>query len=264
MGKRNQYNKPDLSHIKELTLDSLRIKDKLRLTGKLQVSSSLLVQGTAPEIRLKKSNPGAQMRMRIVEETICCEDLAKGGTNYNGNFYNANGAGPTSVAVIATATSFSGSNAIPVNSIIHAIGAYVGTTVSGAGDGQRGFGGGLDGNGIFSIGLTGSINDADYFSTASTSNPPGGLSVSSSVALLSASGDSDIFFPHRSFMTGGTSEVGTTVQANMVKYYTGITASDVYLNFECRNPPKGTGSITYAVYFTQFAPPNDSGSCTSS
>ena len=255
MAKRNQYNKPDLSHIKELTLNKLRVKDKFQLSG------NLLVQGTAPEIRLKKSNPGAQMRMRIVEETICFHELAKGGTNYNGNFYNADGAGPTSTAVSANATSFSGSNALPKDIVIHAIGAYIGTTISGAGDGQRGFGGGMKGNGIFSIGLTGSINDADYFSTASISNPRGGLSISSSAALLSASGDSDIFFPHRSFMTGGTSNLGTTTQGNMVQYYTGITASDVYLNFECRNPPKGTGSLTYAVYFTQFSPPTNTGSC---
>ena len=125
MAKRNQLNRPDLSTITELTLN------KLRVQGNTQISGNLLVQSaTNPEIRLKKSNPGAMTRLRILEETI-------------------------DFSAVPDGTVFTSSLTLPQYSRVDAVGVYVGTSLSGAAY-------------LHAIGLSGSgtgynYDDTDYF-----------------------------------------------------------------------------------------------------
>ena len=102
MAKRNQYNRPDLDHITELTLNKLQVSGSIRASGSLFVQS-----GTDPEISLKKSNPGARMRYRILEETI---DFSAG-TNRG---FSVN-TGITAAALNGE-VKYTGSVKIPVNS----------------------------------------------------------------------------------------------------------------------------------------------------
>ena len=207
MAKRNQLNKADMSHITELTLNKLRVKSVT------QISGTLLVQdATAPEIRLKKSNPGAKTRFRISEGSI---DFATTNAYFLAASRNA-------------ATKFSGSAAIPQYSRVDAVGLYLGTSLSGA-------------NYIKNVGLTSSIgttgySDPDYFFGLT----PAGERVGP------LAGSSSMYFPARG---GGPTE---TVAAT---YWTGITGSNAVLYFETNEAINSTGSITFALYYTQYGPP---------
>jgi hypothetical protein len=207
MAKRNQLNKADMSHISELTLNKLRVKSVT------QISGTLLVQdATAPEIRLKKSNPGAKTRFRISEGSI---DFATTTNYFEAGSRNA-------------ATKFSGSATIPQYSRVDAVGLYIGTALSGT-------------NYIKKVGLTSSFgngtqySDDDYFFAGDPSGERCGP----------AAGGSSMYFPTRGKHTGSAHEY----------LYTGITGSTACLYFETNAAINSTGSITFALYYTQYGPP---------
>ena len=225
MAKRNQYNK---ATVPSLSAGQMVVK-RLRVTGVAQVSGNLFVQSAgSPEIRLTKSNPGAKMRMRISEGSI---DFSSAST-----FFDA--------ASTLAAKKYSGSVSIPANSRVDCMALYVNTSLSSSTHGL---------NYIKNIGLTSSAaganiataaryNESDYFLDAAAS--------SQSAHQCGVAGDRDVYFPRQGELTGSSVEPATHT-----RFYTGITGSHATLSFEANSVTLGTGSITYAIYFTQFGPP---------
>ena len=232
MAKRNQYNRPDISHIDALTVNKLRVKENTQISGTLFVQDA-----TAPEIRLKKSNPGARWRWRIEEETMHFS---------TGSNWIAAATGSAGAAHWAQASAFSSSFTWPKYSCPHAVGIYV----------KNSLGAGY----ISHVGLSSSVdaplqtpvNDRTYFygplyATASAHTHPGNAGGS---FRMSGSGQSVMFFPQGGIITSTGS------------FYTALTSSgETALYVETSEIPRTstlvgpTGSITVAFYYSQWGPP---------
>ena len=243
MAKRNQFNKPTLSHVEELELNKLKVNSTTRFKNNVQVTGTVMIQGSAPEIRLKKSNPGAQMRFRIKEETI---DLSS-----TDNWYKEESA--LGADTLALSTKFSSSDGfIPVDCRIDAIGLRVGTAL----------GGDTGTNFLKYIGLTSSatchgsvsgstgINDKNYF--FGKTNAANGAESPALAQLGPAAGSKNVYFPLRGQVSG--SHPLMTAGQNEI-YYTGITGSCAALYFELNEASRASGSFTYAIYYTQYGAP---------
>ena len=264
MAKRNQFNRPDLDHISELTVNTLQVSGSIRTSGSVFVQSA-----TNPEISLKKSNPGARMRYRIIEETINFAGsnvTSASGSQNNRMFLNNRANTPASKAA---ETGYSGSLAIPVNSYISAIGVYIGTSFSGS-------------NYIKRIGITSSAGtpnsntgiarnnkevvyaNRDYFYGPNAIGPSGHGHASGPelhfAAIGPTAGSSSVYFPSMGRITGSTRAnetpgLGGIAATQGAYYYTGFTGSNAVISFELNEASNLTGSITYSIFLTQYSPP---------
>ena len=247
MAKRNQYNRPDLDHITELTLNKLQVSGSIRASGSLFVQS-----GTDPEISLKKSNPGARMRYRILEETI---DFSAG-TNRG---FSVN-TGITAAARNGE-VKYTGSVKIPVNSQVTAVGVYIGTAFSGS-------------NYLKRVGITSSFgtpnattatamaNKEAFYANANYfygPNAPTAEANDASTRHFGAigplAGSSSMYFPSMGRVTGSTAANALVDTSRGNYFYTGFTGSNACLSFELNEASNQTGSITYAMFITQYGPP---------
>jgi len=235
VAKRNQYNKKNFDQLSELTTRDLQVKGRVRVTG------SLLIESSDPEISLRRSNPGARMRKRILEGTIDLDTTAQ----------------TRDTATIAAVRHYSSSVSIPKYAQMDAVGVYISSSLSGT-------------TFLKAVGLTASYGQNDialknpwYFYSASAE-----VSSANMPRPLSASSNSEVYFPMRSELTGATA---------IDPFWTGITGSDtVSLVFEFSSSfldgmaPAGnpgdnryyvanlispTGSLTWALFYTTFGAP---------
>jgi|3_EtaG_2_1085321.scaffolds.fasta_scaffold45703_3 hypothetical protein len=234
MAKRNQYNKKNFDQLPELTTRDLQVKGRVRVTG------SLLIESSDPEISLRRSNPGARWRKKILEGTIDLSDRSQESRETSGS------ANPVRY--------YSSSVSIPKYATLDAVGVYVNSSLSGT-------------TFLKGVGLTASygqdelrfdVKNPYYFYSASAY-----VSSSGQPRPLSASSNNEVYFPKMSALTGAAT--------HRLPFITGITGSDtVSLVFEFSSSYQGepgfgssyvanlnspTGSLTWALFYSRYHPP---------
>tara|TARA_R110002020_G_scaffold52021_9_gene146734 strand:- start:746 stop:1483 length:738 start_codon:yes stop_codon:yes gene_type:complete len=232
-----------------------------RLTSKnpegIQGMKKMNIRGpdtTKGLLQLESSNPGARTRFRIVEG---CVDFTSGSTN---TIDKAHG-------VVTQGVTFSGSIAIPRGSKLDALTIRMGNTLTGSNALKTG------NLYISKVGLTAShgsaltdVSDVDHFYLNATAYGSDAYPMP-----LSSSGMTAVYFPQQTFYTSGSK--GGDIAFGTERIYTGFTGSSaadtVSIYFEVTGAGGevagkaidiGTGSLTYAMHLTTFAPPTSSGS----
>lgn len=225
MAKRNQNNRSSLGHIPILSVKQL------------DVTGSVFIEGSSPELRLRMSNPGARTRMQITEQTF---DLSDGAQYYD-------------TTTLASAYKFS-SSAMPQHSRLDAVGVYISSSFSGSGNNI----GANEQTYIKRIGLTSSMNgpteipeisQPDYF--FSNQHTPEHAGVYDSKVLHTA-GSSSMFFPMRGRASGSAMDPDKLEDS---VYYTGFTGSNTCVSFELSNTGSLTGSFVVSFHFVRYGPP---------
>jgi hypothetical protein len=233
---------------------------------------------TDPYIKLVKTNPGATWLMQITESSISFSDSAQQITNGP----QVSGRAPFRTDRIPHSAAFSGTLTIPENCIVHALGLYVSDTLSGST-------GGTTANKIYlkNVGITASadssqhdIADRDYWYGHTARSGYGRDQAFGNMYPLSESGNSAVYFPLNQDTDYGTkfsasayadteayeAETGWQIGVNLGRkvYHTGFTGSNqvaIYFELTSAGNPNvaaitnPTGSITYALYYSQFGAP---------
>jgi hypothetical protein len=225
MAKRNQFNRKSLRHLTSLQLPGNAI------SGTLQLSGNMSITNEHPTLTLAMSNPGARTMFRIKEGHLTFD--ASGSGNTDGRLADKS---------VTDSYQYSSSFIVPRFCRIDALSVRVGTTLQdNAGDSRWISRIGLTSSGSPSHGCA-AISAPQWFMSGTDGNLSGGGAPIDMV--LSSSGQTAIYHPIQDAAAGGVSP------------WLHTAAVDTHIYFETDEKTGGTGSITFALHYTQFRPPS--------